>query len=71
MRLARRTSAAANAVLDAVAQQRRFRDRPAVSIGWGLWEQATGLTAHLSDIDRNRAEAGSSTLTTAQGLDPC
>jgi candicidin polyketide synthase FscB len=61
--------AAANAVLDAVAQRRRARGMPAVSIAWGMWQQATGLTAHLTGTDRRRVGAVGAPLTTAQGLD--
>src|SRR5207248_10308566 len=61
--------AAANAVLDAVAERRRARGLPAVSIAWGMWEQATGLTAHLGEAGRSRARGVLMPLATGQGLD--
>ncbi|MEU9919694.1 SDR family oxidoreductase, partial [Streptomyces sp. NPDC051001] len=44
--------AAANAYIDAVAHRRRAAGLPGVSMAWGLWEQSTGLTARLSEIDQ-------------------
>jgi len=61
--------AAANAVLDALAQQRRARGQPATSVAWGLWEQASGMTAHLSTAERERASGAAGPLSTGQGLD--
>jgi acyl transferase domain-containing protein/acyl carrier protein len=61
--------AAANAFLDALAQMRRARGLPAVSIAWGMWEERSGLTSGLGDVDRARlARAGTIALTTAEGL---
>jgi NAD(P)-dependent dehydrogenase (short-subunit alcohol dehydrogenase family)/acyl carrier protein len=61
--------AAANGFLDGLAQLRRARGLPAVSVAWGLWAPASGMTAHLDDRDRGRlARRGAAPLGTAAGL---
>ena len=61
--------AAANVVLDALAQQRRAAGLPALSLAWGYWETRTGLSAHLSRTDLGRiARAGIRPLAEAEGL---
>ncbi|ONK15963.1 Erythronolide synthase, modules 3 and 4 [Streptomyces sp. MP131-18] len=61
--------AAANAFLDALAQRRRARGLPAVSMGWGLWEAASGMTGGLDGTDRARMRrSGVLPLASADGL---
>ncbi|GAA1964233.1 type I polyketide synthase [Amycolatopsis minnesotensis] len=61
--------AAANTVLDALAEHRRSRGLPARSLAWGLWAQRSGLTGQLSEKDRRGLAAnGSVSLGTDEGL---
>ncbi|GLY91996.1 type I polyketide synthase [Actinoallomurus iriomotensis] len=59
--------AAANAALDALAEHRRARGLPAVSLAWGAW--ATGMVERLSDADRTRlTRTGVAALSEQDGL---
>ncbi|MFD5085767.1 type I polyketide synthase, partial [Kitasatospora sp. NPDC058406] len=61
--------AAANAVLDALAQHRRARGLAGQSLAWTLWAQRSALTGVLDEEgERRLARSGMPALTTAQGL---
>jgi NAD(P)-dependent dehydrogenase (short-subunit alcohol dehydrogenase family)/acyl carrier protein len=48
--------AAANAFLDALAHQRRWEKRPALSVNWGSWAEV-GMAARLRDSEGKRWSA--------------
>ncbi|MFC4852881.1 type I polyketide synthase [Actinophytocola glycyrrhizae] len=62
------TYAAANTVLDALAHHRRARGLPALSLGWGLWADSSGISGELTDRDRTRLERTGTALSTPDAL---
>ncbi|MFJ2598877.1 type I polyketide synthase [Streptomyces erythrochromogenes] len=61
--------AAANTFLDGLARHRQAAGLPATSLAWGLWAQASEMTGHLDDADRDRARStGALPLATRDGL---
>jgi acyl transferase domain-containing protein/NADPH:quinone reductase-like Zn-dependent oxidoreductase/NADP-dependent 3-hydroxy acid dehydrogenase YdfG/acyl carrier protein len=61
--------AAANSFLDGLAAYRRVHGLAALSIAWGMWEQASAMTRHLADRDKARmSRAGLAPLSTPKAL---
>ncbi|MEV7082051.1 type I polyketide synthase [Streptomyces sp. NPDC093516] len=62
--------AAANGFLDALAVRRRAAGLPGTSLGWGWWEQRSGMTGHLDQADLSRVRRmGVAAMPTPDALD--
>ncbi|GLY16582.1 hypothetical protein Kisp01_35970 [Kineosporia sp. NBRC 101677] len=61
--------AAGNAFLDALAAHRQAAGLPGQSLAWGLWADASAMTGHLNEADRQRNNRSvMSELSTQEGL---
>nr|WP_255306520.1 type I polyketide synthase [Streptomyces sp. Wb2n-11] len=61
--------AAANTFLDALMARRRAEGLAGVSLAWGPWDQAGGMTGSVSEADMQRlARSGMPPLSVEQGL---
>ncbi|MEV0408778.1 SDR family NAD(P)-dependent oxidoreductase [Actinoallomurus sp. NPDC050550] len=62
--------AAANAFCDALAAHRRERGLAGLSVAWGLWADASGMTGHLSEsgLVARMSRAGITPMPAGQGL---
>ena len=61
--------AAANAFLDGLAAHRRTAGLAGLSVAWGLWEQPSAMTAHLSGRDLARiSSSGLAAMNPGQAL---
>ncbi len=61
--------AAANSFLDGLAVHRRARGLPAISLGWGLWDQSSDMTGGLASVDFARfARDGIVAMSSAEAL---
>ncbi|OPF67979.1 polyketide synthase, partial [Streptomyces antioxidans] len=62
--------AAANVFLDGLASWRRAQGLPGVSMAWGLWAEASGMTGHLAERDLRRvSRSGLVPLSSEEGLE--
>ncbi|QIB42103.1 type I polyketide synthase [Streptomyces aureoverticillatus] len=62
--------AAANVFLDGLASWRRTQGLPGVSMAWGLWAEASGMTGHLGERDLRRvSRSGLVPLSSEEGLE--
>jgi mycoketide-CoA synthase len=61
--------AAANSFLDGLAVHRRAHGLPAISLGWGLWDQSSSMTGALASVDYARfARDGVVAMSSAEAL---